>query len=217
MEKLDTDFAAALQRLKTPQRDRAFPIATSLLPIQRQKENLKRQDRALAKKFVRPENAQNVVAALPIDEGDRTHAIVAGDFVFNDLLCLICQINAPCRLSVATLSLSEKNVEALERELIAGQLKQLTLVVSHYFQSTSKTIFGAIHNRLASRADCKIVVARSHMKVAVFTFNGQAPLVVEGSANLRSSGNIEQLSIFRDTALAQFHQANFARIANASP
>lgn len=194
----------ALDRLKNPdaQRSNSFPVGTRTFSVQRQKDAMKRRDRAMSRKLIKPENAQPIIDALPVEPGDHMHAIVAGDFVFCDLLTRIAQQLGPAALTVSTLSLSSKNVDALADGIAAGHISSFRLLLSHYFQSTSKEIFTQIEAKLGK---C-VSVARTHAKVALFDLPDRK-LVIEGSANLRSSGNLEQISVFSDPDLYAFHVA----------
>ena len=52
-----------------------------------------------------------------------------------------------------------------------------------------------------------VAAARSHCKVVCFDLGKRDALVVEGSANLRTNKNIEQLTAFRGRALHDWHAA----------
>ena len=51
----------------------------------------------------------------------------------------------------------------------------------------------------------KVAAARTHCKVVCFDIAEDDALVFEGSANLRTNKNREQLSVFRDPDLHQWH------------
>ena len=53
----------------------------------------------------------------------------------------------------------------------------------------------------------KVAAARSHCKVVCFDLGTHDGLVFEGSANLRTNKNREQLAAFRDRALHDWHAA----------
>lgn len=190
-------------------RSRKFPVGSRITSIQRQKEKLKRADSRIGKKLIRFENAAIVLDDLPEEEGDRLHAIVCGDFVYLDLVTgLIQRRGEPLELILATLSLSLKNLETLERLLTRFPALPIRLVLSHYFQSTSKEIFIALETMLSSKFPdrFRVTVGRSHAKLALIDYGPAAGcFVIEGSANLRSSNNIEQISIFRDRELYEMH------------
>ena len=157
-------------------------------------------------RLVRPENAVAVAEQMPAP-GDSAHAILSGNFVFCDLLPAVCalpNIGQLKRLEVATLSLSLKNIETISA-LIEPKSVPFHLILSHYFKGTNCIIFNATAEQLKKIPGARLTVARTHCKVCIMDF-GENVFVIEASANLRTSQNLEQLSIFNDPDLAQFHR-----------
>lgn len=154
------------------------------------------------KRFIRPENARSVLPHLP-EPGDHTHAILRGDFVLGDLIPAILE-RGPCiHVRIATLGLSEYNAETLARLCRAGTIGQITMVVSHYFEQVNKsTVYADVRRILADF--CHFVVMRSHAKV-ITLHTEHDHWVIEGSANLRSSDNLEQMTVYNDADLLAFH------------
>lgn len=176
------------------------------------KEQIKKLDRRKLRKLIKPENALALIPHLPVTGEERLHALIAGDFVYCDLLtAIVAQLGAPRSIWCATLSLSQKNVLALEA--LAGGCP-VTLLVSHYFSRTNAAIFAALRAVETRTPGLAVHVARSHCKVTLFDFQDR-PLVVEGSANLRSSGNLEQVSVFCDRGLLDFHREWIEEAAKA--
>jgi hypothetical protein len=170
----------------------------------------KRRDKKAGRALIKPENSDQVIDAIPETPEETFHALVCGDFVFCDLLTRIVQrLGAPTTLTVATLSLSVKNLDSLVAMLKAAPDLRLHLLLSHYFQSTSKEIFVALEKLLSETFPDRfqLTIGRSHAKVALFDYGreGREPIIIETSANLRSSANLEQLAIFRGRDLADFH------------
>jgi len=160
--------------------------------------------RAGIRKLIHPDNARSVVEHLP-EPGGRTHCVLRGDFVLCDLIPAILAARGRCgHLHVATLGLSVGNADTLAslraRDLIGG----LTLVCSHYFAQVDKTTtFRDVTRRLQDVSE--IIVSRSHAKVICLPTETGDHFVIEGSANLRSSDNTEQMVIFNDAETLQFH------------
>lgn len=148
-----------------------------------------------------------MIDALPKCEGEALHALVCGDFVFCNLITrIVDRLGKPSEITLATLSVSLKNLESLEAMLRACPDLKLHIVLSHYFQTTSKEIFIALETLIAEKFPDRftLTIGRSHAKVALFEY-GTHCLVIETSANLRSSGNLEQLAVFRERDLYDFH------------
>ena len=164
--------------------------------------------RAGIRQFIRPENALTVVRRLPGD-GETTHCILRGDFVLADLLPYLLDGYHCPHLRIATLGMSEENAKLLARLHEQGKVGRLTMVLSHYFEQVNKaTVYFEVRRILEGMAD--FVVMRSHAKVIVMERHreqggGVDWLVLEGSANLRSSDNLEQMTIFNDRDVHDFH------------
>lgn len=158
--------------------------------------------------MIRPENADQVVDLLPSDPDCALHAVVCGDFVFCDLVKRIVErLGAPGSITIASLSLSMKNLDCIVEILKNNPTLKLDLLLSHYFQSTNGEIFASLGKLVCDAFPdrARVTVGRSHAKVCIFDWYDSPPLVIETSANLRSSGNIEQIGAFRGRELADFH------------
>jgi hypothetical protein len=80
---------------------------------------------------------------------------------------------------------------------------EITIIISHYFEQVNKsTVYADVRRILETCAT--FVVMRSHAKVITID-TGAAQWVIEGSANLRSSDNLEQITIYNDSELLAFH------------
>jgi len=168
----------------------------------------KAEDRAARrgiKALIRPENARVLLEHLPEHPDDRTHAVLRGDFVLCDAIPAILAARGRCpHLHVATLGLSAGNADQLARLVARGMIGQITLVVSHYFATVDKaTTFREVAARLEGVAEVK--VTRNHCKVICLPTERGDHLVIEGSANLRSSDNIEQIVMTNDPETLAFH------------
>ncbi len=202
---LDTDLdfaAAALSR--TGRVEPGFVLAANRFL------KLKAEDRAARRgirNFIKPENAAAVLCHLPAGDGDRTHCVLRGDFVLCDLIPAIIADRGACpHLRIATLGMSVANADTLACLVERGSVGSLTLIVSHYFAQVDRaTVFRAAAARLANVA--QLVVTRCHAKVICLPTRAGDHFTIEGSANLRSSDNLEQMVIFNDSAAHDFHAA----------
>jgi hypothetical protein len=198
---------AALQDKEAALRSVKFPVKSRGL-TQRIKDRHKKRDAAAVRKLIKPENSDIILDAFPVEPGDQLHAITSGDFIYGDfLLRLMERHGKPESVTITTLSMSQKNAER-----IASLLKKdpfpLHIVLSDYFKSSNGKIFTAIQNFLIDPAfpGFRLTVTRSHAKIALFKYP-EKYFVIESSANLRSSNNIEQISVFQDRELHDFHIA----------
>lgn len=210
---LDTDIEAAIALLDQPRAAPQFSLEANRFHVHRAKADQARRRRGI-KALIRPENARAVLAHLPIGEDDRTHCILRGDFVLCDVIPAIIAARGRCpHLRVATLGCSIANADTLAALVASGEVGSLTIVVSHYFQQVDKaTVFRAVKARLAGIA-C-LAVTRSHAKVICLPTARGDHFVVEGSANLRSSDNLEQMAITNDRVTHDFHAAWLDQLAH---
>ena len=159
------------------------------------------------KKFIRPENARCVREHLP-ERGDHVHALLRGDFVLGDMIEHILESQASAHLRIATLGLSPHNAASLARLATANSVRKITIVCSHYFQQVNRdTTYQEVKNALDHTGIAQLVVTRSHAKVILAPTDSGQFYVIEGSSNLRSSDNLEQMTIFNDQELHDWHAA----------
>ncbi len=202
---LRTDLAEVLSLLDEGRPGPEFALAGNLFLFRKAKAEEKRS-RAGIRKLIHPRNALPVVEQLP-GPGERTHCILRGDFVLCDLIPAIIQARGRCpHLHLATLGLSVGNADTLATLRARDQVGGITLVCSHYFAQVDRTTtYRDVTNRLQGLAT--ITVTRSHAKVICLPTAAGDHFVIEGSANLRSSDNTEQMVIFNDPETLAFHRA----------
>jgi len=139
--------------------------------------------------------------------GEQCRVICPGTFVFGDLLTNVAGLaRGPWKLTVATLSFGETNTDSLHAAFEDGHLSEFSLIVSDYFYNNN--LWGDWRDLVTAlpRAACRYAVAGIHAKVAILENAGESWLF-EGSANLRSCRNIEQLTVSRDDAEGvRFHR-----------
>ncbi len=199
------DMAAAFAKLTAP-RAEGFAIKRRILPAKRAFDAKNARDRSRRRALVKPENALAILDALPAKEGERMHAVTPGDFVFCDLLTAICRKLKPEALYLSTLSMSKKNADAICAEVAAGQPPRAMLLLSNYFAGTNGEIFDHLKRRAEQTPGVTVGTLRTHAKVALFDCGAAGKLIIETSANLRSSDNVEQISAFMDADLFEFHR-----------
>lgn len=108
-------------------------------------------------------------------------------------------------LHIATLGLSTANAEQLAGLRASHEVEAITLVCSHYFAQVDKvTTFREVMARLGELA--RIIVTRCHAKVICLPTASGDSYTIEGSANLRSSDNTEQVLITNCPDTLRFHR-----------
>lgn len=199
---LPDDLEAQIDRLKTCDQGAQFALSASQFHRVKGAERVTRRG---IKKLINPANAQCVIPHLP-EPGEHTHCALRGDFVLCDLIPSIIEARGRCEdLLIATLGMSGGNANTLRSLVDRRLVGSLTIVCSHYFREVDRTsTFREVKARLASVGE--IIVTRSHAKIICLPTASGDWFVLEGSANLRSSDNTEQLTIFNDRDLDGFHR-----------
>jgi hypothetical protein len=199
---LPDDLEAQVERLTHCDEGPQFALSSSKFHRAAGADRVKRRG---IKKLINPANAAAVLPHLPA-ASEHTHCALRGDFVLCDLIPAIVAERGRCdNLLIATLGMSGANADALGSLVARGLVGRLTIVCSHYFREVDKTTtFREVSARLAGVAT--LIVTRSHAKIICLPTAAGDHFVLEGSANLRSSDNTEQLTIFNDPSLDAFHR-----------
>lgn len=143
-------------------------------------------------------NAKKTAAKLDIVPGMCHFGIMDGSFIYGDLIeALFTQkLLRAHRMDITTLSMSQENVDSLATLLIKGYIKELNLTVSDYFYAHERrTLIPYIHQELDIEGKFQLAVSGNHTKILVAKLTSGIYLAMHGSANLRSSGNMEQVMI----------------------
>jgi hypothetical protein len=151
--------------------------------------------------------ARDVLAHLP-EPGESLHAIVTTRLDLSDLLSALLERCGTCeKMAIATLSYNERNLRHLLGWLDAGAVRHLTLLCSIFFRSHKGALWTETLTALRQRGQ-RAACRHSHAKVVTMAFQSGQRLVVEGSANLCSSGSgREQVTIISDTGLHDWSEA----------
>lgn len=157
------------------------------------------------------ENAEEFADQISLDPNVRTFAWVSGSFIFGDIVeALITRRRIGIkRLYIATLSLSQENIDSLKNVmlLMGDDLEKLVLVVSGYQYSHEKfNLVPYMYEELDDGTDrVQIAFGGYHAKIiAIETVYGNT-LIIHGSANLRSSNSIEQIMVEQSRELFDFN------------
>jgi hypothetical protein len=185
--------------------------------------------RRLHPRMVLHRHAQEVAAdVFPLAEGERVHLVVPGTFIFGDLIeaAAVAQNWLIEELWIATLSLSQANLESLRNLQCHDYLRDLHLILSEYWYVHNRPRGGLveyIHHLLDSppqpplpdpdaRISVQLSVTCSHAKIVLIRTADGGHYVLHGSANLRSSASIEALCIENDPDLYAFHRGWLGRL-----
>jgi hypothetical protein len=201
---LETNLEDLAERLDREAPGPSFALGSNLFHFHKAKAEDKTSRRGI-KALIQPANARCILPHLPVHPDDRTHCVLRGDFVLCDLIPTIIEARGRCaHLHIATLGLSTANADQLATLRARDLIGDITLVCSHYFAQVDKaTTYREVVARLGRIA--KIIVSRAHAKVICLPTASGDRYVIEGSANLRSSDNTEQMLITNDPDTLAFH------------
>jgi hypothetical protein len=186
-DELDDSFAFDTEALDAFETEEESDIDTRLIKPPKSK------DKTAAWK-----NAKKTASKIEITPGMSYFGIIDGSFIFGDLIeaLLVGKRIRARRLDIQTLSLSQENVDSLATLLIKGYVKELNLIISDYFFAHErKVLIPYIYEHLDIADRFQLAVCGLHTKIITMELTEGIKLVIHGSANLRSSGNIEQIAI----------------------
>jgi hypothetical protein len=165
-------------------------------------------------KFVKFEYAMQAAEAIDLTTRSRSHLLISGNFESGDFIeAVMVKKNIRAKLSISTLSMSRNNVDSLVNLIEGGYVESLELIVSDYFFSHERNqLVPYILKELDIADRFDFAVAGSHTKIALMETFGGHKVVIHGSANLRSSGCVEQLTIEETPELYDFYKDYHNRI-----
>lgn len=164
--------------------------------------------KGIKEKHVKYDYAIRAANNIVLGEGTRSHMVTAGSFEFGDFIEAILKLNnAQCKhMSVSTLSMSQNNVDSFGNLLHDGWVDKLDLIVSDYFFAHErKDLIPYLLHELDVDDKFQLAVAGTHTKIVLFETYGGKKVVMHGSANLRSSGCLEQTTIEENPGLYDFY------------
>jgi hypothetical protein len=164
--------------------------------------------RASLRRKAQLKRAAEVIPYLP-GPGESLHTLLTGYFDFALVLtCVLRSRPVPCEhVRIATLSFGLKNTQEMARWLDEKLVNRLTLLCADFMAKASpKVYFGAVKELVEQRGQI-VGSARCHAKVVTLAFADGLRLSFEGSANLRTNRNMENLCVINDPDLHDWHAA----------
>jgi hypothetical protein len=137
------------------------------------------------------------------------HTLLTGYFDFALVLtCVLRSRPAPCEHArIATLSFGPKNTQEIARWLDERLVVRVTLLCADFMAKASPKVYQGAVKELAEQRGQVVGAARCHAKVVTLAFADGLRLVFEGSANLRTNRNMENLCVVNDPGLHDWHAA----------
>lgn len=154
------------------------------------------------------EHAEAFARDIELVADHETFAFVSGNFVFGDFMEALVDLGklSVRRMDIMTLSMNDENIDSIRNICEWEGVESLGIVLSDYWYAHERNglvpyLFGELD---IDGMELRVGFAGVHCKTwTVETRNGHF-MTVEGSANLRSSRNIEQVHISPDKGLYRF-------------
>jgi hypothetical protein len=172
-------------------------------------EDFRRRAKAFKARLRRSAQLRKAAEVLPHlpSEGESLHTLLTGYFDFALVLtCVLRSHPCPCdHARIATLSFGKKNVQEMAGWIDDGLVHRLTLLCADFMAKASPEVYQGAVAELAEQRGQVVGSARCHAKVVTLAFADGMRLSCEGSANLRTNRNLENLAVVNDPGLHDFH------------
>jgi hypothetical protein len=164
--------------------------------------------RASLRRKAQLRKAAEVLPNLP-GPGESLHTLLTGYFDFALVLtCVLRSRPAPCEHArIATLSFGPKNTQEIARWLDDQLVRCVTLLCADFMAKASPKVYQGAVKELVEQRGQTVGSARCHAKVVTLAFTDGLRLTFEGSANLRTNRNMENLCVVNDPGLHDWHAA----------
>lgn len=151
-------------------------------------------------------NAAKTLARLP-EPNETVHVLMSGNFAGWDWVRAVIDLASPAfvrHLAVATLGFNAENAHELLTLIDDRTIRGVDFLCSHYFKSTTPETFGPLEEALVKRGQ-RIRATRNHAKLILMQMSDGRSIVIDGSMNLRSCRNVEQVNITDSGELYLFY------------
>jgi hypothetical protein len=148
---------------------------------------------------------------IKVEKDTRIFAIINGSFIFGDFIeALIVENNWGIKeMTISTLSMSDENIDSLANLINGDYLDKLNLIISTFFYANEYNRGTCLVNYMYEQLDkdnkFQLSVAATHCKTCIFETHCGLKIVIHGSANLRTSDNLEQIMIEENETLYNFN------------
>jgi hypothetical protein len=163
--------------------------------------------RALVRRTAMLAEARQALAVLPAP-GEAVHTLMTGYYDLMHVVALILDKRPADHVRLSTLCDNRRNLDEIVSILDGGVSARVSLLASCFFRDHNKALWGETVCAFRRRGQ-RLACARNHCKVVTVRFKGGGLLVLEGSANLRTNRNREQLTLINDPFVCDFHDRWF--------
>lgn len=177
---------------------------------------IKLQNHNISGKDILWDNAYMLAYNIHIQRGECIYVNLDGNFVFGDFVGAFITANSLQveELTIISLSGGIDNFEMMDELINSGYVEKINLVLSNYFLRTEQkkhTPTIKYLSQLVTKHGQKFNVyyADNHSKSVLIKTKQGGHVCIHGSANLRSSSNIEQMIIQENKELYEFNYKFF--------
>lgn len=178
------------------------------------------------KRYPRPrmvtyEYASDMARGIPdLSDGEAVYAVVSGNFIFGDFIeAFMVEKNYRAEeIIIATLSLGQENVDSLRNLQEGGYVANMSLIVSDYWYAHERRREGGvpyIMEVLGRKDSFAFAAAGLHTKATIIKTECGKHFVLHGSANLRSSRNLEQFCLENNEGLYEFNHSWMQKVIDS--
>ena len=171
------------------------------------RKTIRRRDKAVMLDARRLQNAIEHIGRLPA-EGESFHMVTEKRYSMMHVIPATLHYAEPTTiayLAIVTLSFSQANLHDLLTLLDGGQIGKVDFLYSCYFKSNNKADCQRLADELTARGH-RVFSGLIHAKILLIELTDGRSFIVESSANLRSCASVEQIAIFHDRGLFDFHR-----------
>ena len=118
------------------------------------------------------------------------------------------------QMTIQTLSLNRYNIDSIANVVRMSGMSELRIVISYYWYANylhakkgEQALVPYLFETLEPLTNLSVAIMRTHSKVVSVLTKKGGKVVMHGSANLRSSDNVEQVCIECDPDLYDFVEA----------
>jgi hypothetical protein len=139
--------------------------------------------------------------------------LLQSDIAFNAFDLVVYLVNKyPIKHYYAsTYSISRKAIESMIYLHDAGQIEQLTLLISESMIKRNPATIDNLHAMVSSRSNIKVLYAWSHAKINLLQTHEDDYFVLEGSGNLSDNAHFEQYVLINDKKAFEYRKQLFDR------
>lgn len=156
------------------------------------------KQKEISERFLKYSDAEKLAKDVDFNKNERYFVFINGTFFFGDFIeawIVLNNIHVK-KMTISTLSMNQNNVDSLANLLNGGFVDELNLILSDYFLGHERSgLVPYIYEKLDVDNKFQVAYAGTHCKLCIIESYSGRRYVFHGSANLRSSSNIEQICL----------------------